>query len=69
MIHAMKSKIKPRNPFAALAMFRNAGSPECTPAMAPEDQACIAHALLSPPSPAPALVNAFARHRKLFCQT
>lgn len=96
----MKSKIKPRNPFVALAKFRKAGShetpakslrrqekqtlaktakqlpdswhkcisPECTSAMAPEDQACIAHALLSPPSPAPALVRAFARYRKLVCQ-
>ena len=96
----MKPKIKPRNPFVALAKFRKAGShekpakslrrqekqalaksakqspeswhkcisPECSSAMAPEDQACIAHALLSPPSPAPTLVRAFARHRNLICQ-
>lgn len=43
-------------------------SPECSSAMALEDQTCVAHALLSPPSPAPALVNAFARYRKLVCQ-
>jgi hypothetical protein len=96
----MKPKIKPRNPFVAVAKFRKAGahektakalrrhekqnlaktskqppeswhkciSPECASAMAPEDQACIAHALLSPPSPASALVRAFARHRNLICQ-
>lgn len=29
------------------------------------DQECFAHALLSPPKPAPALKRAFARHRKL----
>ena len=40
-------------------------SNECASAMATEDQACIANALLLAPSPAPALVRAFARYRSL----